>query len=128
MTRAEKSERRFGEALRKARADRMLGLREFCRRGGLDPALVSRVERGVVQPPKDSATLRGFARGLGLPVSGAEWRQLADLAALSRGEVPEDLLLDEEVAGRLPVLFRGLRDLKGDRRLLDELVRIVREG
>ncbi|HET6201660.1 MAG TPA: helix-turn-helix transcriptional regulator [Planctomycetota bacterium] len=128
MKSVESVSRTFGDALRKARAARMLGLREFCRRGGLDPALVSRVERGLAPPPGDRVDLRRFARGLGLSVHSPEWKRLADLAALSRGEVPRDLLRNEEVAGRLPVLFRALRDVKSDRKLLDRLLRIVREA
>lgn len=131
MTRMAKSERTresFGVALRAAREKRMLGLREFCRKAALDPALVSRIERGLALPPTDAKTLRSFARGLGLSLGSAQWRDLADLAAVTKGELPQDLLRDPKIASRLPVLFRALRDVKSDRKLLDELQKILRKS
>jgi len=118
----------FGAALKEARAARSLGLREFCRRSGLDPALVSRIERGLAPPPEAAATFNRIARGLRLSLSSTKWRELADLAILSRGKVPKDLLDNEAVAAKLPVLFRALRDLRSDQKLLQELVEILRKA
>jgi transcriptional regulator with XRE-family HTH domain len=122
-----KSGNGFGDAIRSERARQMLGLREFCRRSGLDPALVSRIERGQAPPPSDPDALKRFARGLRLPLNSPEWRRLADLAALSRGELPRDLLDDEAIVDKLPVFFRALRDRKSDKQLLEDLVRIIRK-
>lgn len=118
----------FGVALREARGAKMLGLREFSRTAGMDPALVSRIERGLAPPPTDAETLRQIAKGLGLAVSSPEWKQLADLASYSKGEIPKDLLKDPDIAKKLPVLFRALRDVKSDKKLLDELIQILKKS
>src|SRR5262245_51922565 len=107
----------FGASIREARAARVLGLRELWRRSGLEPARVSRIERGLAPAPADPSSLRRFARGLGLALGSPAWKGLADLAALSRGRMPRDLLTDPQIAGRLPVLFRALRDVRSDRKL-----------
>lgn len=119
--------KRFGSALREARGEREIGLREFCRKGDLDPAFVSRIERGLLLPPGDKAGLDRFAAGLGLKPDSEAWEALADLAALSRGELPKDLL-GEELTDRLPVLFRALRGAKDPRKLLDRLLRVLRDA
>ncbi len=128
MSNTPEKRKNFGVALRDARARAMLGLREFCREAELDPALVSRIERGLAPPPTDSQTLRQFAKGLGLSVNDPEWKSLVDLASLSKGEIPKDLLKDRELAAKLPVLFRALRDVKSDKKLLDELLRVLRKS
>jgi transcriptional regulator with XRE-family HTH domain len=45
-------DRRFGQLLREAREDEGLTVRELARRSGVDATYVSRVERGLVGPPR----------------------------------------------------------------------------
>ena len=98
-------------------------VREFARESGLDLAYVSRLENGVVLPPKDGEKLARLAVALGIAEGSDEWQEFMDLAAVARNELPEDLRDDERVAKVLPAFYRALRDKELDegefRRLID---------
>jgi len=49
-----------------------------------------------------------------------------DLASVARGEIPRDLLTDEEVADKLPILFRTLRRSPIPPEKMDDLVEKIR--
>jgi hypothetical protein len=53
--------------------------------------------------------LEKYAGALGLERGSDDWLKLFDLAAASRGQLPKDLLSDEELLEKLPALFRTLR-------------------
>lgn len=118
----------FGALLKRLRIQRGLTLREFCKRNGFDPGNYSRLERGVFNPPHDRQKLEQYARALDLSPGEDDWLEFFDTAAASRGEIPEDLLSDDEVVRKLPILFRTLRakPISPDR--LDELVERIRRG
>lgn len=82
----------FSEYLRRLRIARCSGLRQFAQMAGLDPSFYGRIERGDVQPPAGEL-LERIAHALKLEPHGcAEWFRLADLSALGRGRIPQDLL------------------------------------
>ncbi|MBI4615517.1 MAG: transcriptional regulator [Planctomycetes bacterium] len=119
----------FGRYFKERRAALGLSLRAFCLRFGLDPSNISKMERGRLPPPQGEK-LREYAGCLGLREGSDEWYQFFDLAAAERGIIPDDLR-DEELAAKLPVLFRTLRDHAKDggrdtEELLDELKRKIR--
>ena len=45
----------FGEYIRAKRLEKRIGLREFCKRIGVDPSYWSKVERGLLTPSYDGA-------------------------------------------------------------------------
>ena len=55
-----------------------LNLREFCRRNGFDAGNVSRLERGVLPPPKSEEVLESYAQALKLRPE--DWQTLEALA------------------------------------------------
>ena len=55
----------FGTFIKELRAKQRLGLREFCLEHGHDPSNWSKIEREVLQPPRDEETLRTWAKQLG---------------------------------------------------------------
>ena len=116
----------FGNMLKKLRAQRGITLREFCQQSGFDPGNYSRLERGVFPPPQREDLLDRYAVALGLKRGSEEWLEFFDLAAAARGQLPKDLLSDEEVLGKLPVLFRTLRGSPIRAEDLDKLVDLVR--
>lgn len=118
----------FGALLKRLRIKRGLTLREFCIRHGFDPGNYSRLERGVFNPPQDRQKLEKYARALGLSPGDDDWLEFFDTAAASRGEIPQDLLSDEEVVSKLPLLFRTLRARPVSPEKLDELVDRIRGG
>ena len=118
----------FGEYFREQRGRLRLPLRQFCIEHGFDPGNVSRLERGRLAPPASEATLRAYARALRLKKGTREWETFFDLAAVARREIPEDLMADEDIVRRLPLVFRTLRGQKVDDRHLDALVDKIRKA
>src|SRR5580698_7941915 len=70
----------FGAFFRETREGLGLSLREFCRRTGFDQANVSRLERGLLPPPKSKKVLTAYAKGLKLKPGSAEWERFMTLA------------------------------------------------
>lgn len=118
----------FGSLLKKLRIAKGVTLRDFCHSHGLDPGNYSRLERGVFRPPGDREKLEQYARALGIVSGSDDWLDFFDAAAASRGEIPEDLLSDDEVVEKLPILFRTLRAKPVSSDKLDELVERIRRG
>ncbi len=117
---------RFGPQVKNLRIKRGLTLREFCLSHGLDPGNMSRLERGLVPPPESRERITELAGFLGLKAGSDEWQQLFDLAAADSGRIPEDVMSDEEVVAKLPILFRTLRGEKVPAEKLNELIRHIR--
>lgn len=118
----------FGRLLKKLRADKGLTLREFCQANGFDPGNYSRLERGLFAPPQREELLERYANAFGLQRGSDAWIEFFDLAAAARGELPKDLLRDEDLLEKLPVLFRTLRGEKVPPEKLDQLVEKVRRA
>jgi transcriptional regulator with XRE-family HTH domain len=116
----------FGKMLKRLRVAKGLTLREFCLENGLDPGNYSRLERGLFQPPQKEELLEKYAVALGVKRGSDEWLEFFDIAAASRGEIPKDLLSDEEVLGKLPAVFRTLRGSAIDPDKLDDLIEKIR--
>ncbi len=117
----------FGKRLKELRQKTGRTLREFCLSNEIDPGNYSRMERGMFPPPQREDILEKYATALGLIRGSDEWIELFDLAAACRGEIPRDLLTDDEVLEKLPVLFRTMRTKKGDNGPdLDDLVEKIR--
>ena len=93
----------FGKRLKDLRLNSGRTLREFCLENGIDPGNYSRLERGMFQAPQSEETLKKYATALGLQRGSDEWIEFFDLAAMSRGEVPHDILNDEKLLPKLPL-------------------------
>jgi transcriptional regulator with XRE-family HTH domain len=112
----------FGEYVRSCRerlreADPRFSLRQLARRIEVEPAYLSKIERGEVAPPSEAATKR-LAKELG---------EDPDLLLAMAGKVSSDLA---EIIKKRPLLFAELiRALKAapDKAVL-RLVREVRDG
>lgn len=113
---------RFGPFFEEMRHRNKLTLREFCKKAGCDPANISRMERGLVPPPKGRDILKRYASVLGLEEGTDDWYQFCDLAAADQGIVPADIMEDAELVKALPVFFRTLR---GQKPTAEELRRIA---
>jgi transcriptional regulator with XRE-family HTH domain len=75
-----KKNNEFGAFFREIREGLGHSLREFCRRTGFDQANVSRLERGIVPPPKSQKVLISYAKGLRLKPKSPEWDRFMTLA------------------------------------------------
>ncbi len=118
----------FGAFLKRLRIEQRVTLRDFCSRNGFDPGNYSRLERGVFRPPSDREKLEQYAEALGVTRGTDAWLEFFDAAATSRGEIPEDILSDEEIMEKLPILFRTLRAKPVSPDKFDELVEQIRKG
>lgn len=108
----------FGSYFKELRAKKRLGLRDFCREVEYDPSNWSKIERGLAKPPNNPETLGKWARAVGLKPDTPEWQEFLDRAALANGDVPPDLLANEDLVSRLPAFFRTVR---GEKPTLEEL-------
>jgi transcriptional regulator with XRE-family HTH domain len=117
----------FGATINKLRLARKQTLRQFCVEFGHDPSNWSKIERGVNPPPKDEATLIRWAADLGLKPGTGEWNEFMDEAAVSRGQIPKDLMTDEKLVEKLPVFFRTVRGAELNDEKLDSLIETIRK-
>ena len=120
--------RTFGTFFREMRGKAGLSLREFCLENGFDPGNISRLERGLLPPPESHEKLDQYAKALGVKKGSDDWYTFYDLAAAERGRIPKDVLNDEEIVERLPVLFRTLRGQRVDDEALDDLIERIRRA
>jgi transcriptional regulator with XRE-family HTH domain len=118
----------FGRRLKELRVRQQVTLRDFCQQHGFDPGNYSRLERGLFPPPQREDLLERYALALGLKRGSDEWIEFFDLAAVSRGEIPAELLNDEELLEKLPVLFRTLKGAQISPDKLDELIERIRRA
>ncbi|MBC7349702.1 MAG: helix-turn-helix transcriptional regulator [Candidatus Aminicenantes bacterium] len=116
----------FGEYFKAKRIEKGFTLREFCKKYGLDPGNISKLERGLLPPPASREKLEEYATFLGLKKGSDEWLEFFDRAAASRGELPKDFLDDDEVLKALPIIFRTIRGKKVSREMLNELIDKIR--
>lgn len=120
--------KKFGALLKRLRVRRGFTLREFCLHNDIDPGNYSRLERGFFPPPQSTELLEKYAMALGLRRGSDDWMELFDVAAADRGQIPADLMSDEELVDKLPVLFRTMRATQLSPDLLDELVERIKRS
>ncbi len=118
----------FGEFFKARRIQLGKTLRVFCEEHGYDPGNISKLERGLMAPPSSEDKLSEYSAALELKPKTTEWREFFDRAAAARGEFPADLVSDEELIGKLPVLFRTLRGERVDQDQLDDLINRIRRA
>jgi transcriptional regulator with XRE-family HTH domain len=117
----------FGEYLQALRRERRQTLRAYCAENGEDPAYISRLERGLIPPPKDRGVLERLAKSLGLKHGTLAWDKFCDLADVGGGRIPRRLMEDEELVKHLPLFFRTITGERFPDEKLDDLVAYVRE-
>jgi len=118
----------FGNYFKGLRIKRRMTLRRFCEEFGFDPGNISKLERGLLPPPQSRGKLEQYAQALGLKKGTSAWYEFFDLAAASRGQIPQEILKDDKLVAKLPVLFRTLRGERVPEEKLNELVEIIRKG
>jgi transcriptional regulator with XRE-family HTH domain len=118
----------FGNYFKALRIKRRLTLRQFCEKFGFDAGNISKLERGLLPPPQSRGKLEQYAQALGLKKGTSTWYEFFDLAAASRGQIPEEILKDDKLVAKLPVLFRTLRGERVPEEKLDELMEVIRKG
>ncbi len=105
----------FGTQLKRLRIERGLTLREFARTLDKDVGNLSKLERGLLPPPKDESIIRSYVKALGLDEESNRAKELIVLASVEAGQIPKEVLGDEELVAKLPVFFRTVTGSKLDR-------------
>lgn len=116
----------FGKLFKEMRLKTGLSLRQFCLDHGLDPGNISKMERGLASPPQSKEKLEEYAQYLGIVKDTDDWYNFFDYAAASTGRIPPDVMSDEELVKRLPVVFRTLRGQKLPIEKLGDLAELIR--
>jgi transcriptional regulator with XRE-family HTH domain len=116
----------FGEFFKAKRLAAGYTLRRFCAEFGFDPGNISKMERGILAP--SPSNIEEYARCLKIKKGSDEWQEFVDLAAASQGRIPPDIMGDEELVAKLPLVFRTLRNERPTEAQLDELIAIVRKA
>ena len=117
----------FGEVFKEKRMNTGLTLRQFCEKHNLDAGNMSKMERGIAQPPKSEELLKKYAKLLKLEEGTDDWYLFFDLAAAGSGRLPKELM-EKDIMARMPVLFRTIRRKKLSKDKLDKLIKLIKES
>lgn len=117
----------FGEFFKKKRMELSKTLRQFCLENSLDPGNISKLERGILPPPQTEEKLKHYARCLKIKKGSDDWYEFFDLAHASSGRIPEEILSDEQLLSKLPMVFRTLRGQKLTREQLNRLAEEIKK-
>jgi len=118
----------FGDFVKNCRKELRLTLRSFCLEVGFDPGNFSKIERGILSPPKDHETLEKWAKALKIMEEPEKFQQFLDLAAIGKGRIPEDVISDRKLAQALPLIFRTIRGDKIIDEQFEKLKKQIREA
>lgn len=112
----------FGDFIRAMRMKNSLTGREASIRADMLPSNFSKLEHGVLLPPKDGEKLRGLALAVGIQPGSAEAETFFDLAAKTNNSTPLDLADIISKNETIPLLLRTI----GNKRLSEsEIARLV---
>lgn len=117
----------FGERVRGRRKELRLGLREFALRAGMDPGNLSKIERGRLTAPQSEEILNRICRALEWETDSGDASVLRDLAFAENGQIPEEILADEVVMSKMPLLLRTVRNKQLKEEELDRLIELIRD-
>ena len=117
----------FGDMFKRLRLRRGQSLRRFCMTHGYDPGNISKIERGKLAPPQSVARLVEYGVALGLAEKSQEMQEFIDTGLTCAGQIPPDIMANEYLVARLPVLLRTASGkCTGGR--LDELIEMIGKG
>lgn len=116
----------FGEFFSAKRKELGKTLREFCRENGFDPGNISKIERGVSAPPQSHEKRRQYAAALNIREGSDDWLEFCDLASISTGKIPQDIVSDKELLAAVPILFRSIRKDGVDKEKIDALLNAIK--
>ncbi len=117
----------YGEYLKRLRLDKSLSLREFSRQIGEDPSNWSKVERGILTPPRDERKKELIARVLDIAKGSEEWNKLEDYASVDSATIPDYIMNDKEALAALPAFFRTIGSVRPTQEDIEKLLEKLKE-
>jgi len=118
----------FGERFKSHRVASGQTLRRFCVEHGFDPGNISKLERGLLAPPLSEEKLRQYADALRIAPDSAQYAEFIDLGLACAGQIPREVMDDENLLSRLPVLLRTVSGKKLSAKQLDNLIDDIRRA
>ena len=76
----------FGEYIKEKRINKNISFGEFCKLMEVDASNWSKIERGLLTPPKDGEKLQKIAQLLVIQVGSVMWKEMKDLDSIDVGE------------------------------------------
>ena len=116
---------RFGAYLKELRVKNSFSLRDICKNVNYDPSNWSKIERGLIFPPKEEAVLESWANALGLEKGNKEYYSFIDHANISQGIIPVDVMQQKVNVEALPAVFSVLRQEKPSRSEISKLIKLL---
>ena len=117
----------FGEFFSAKRKGLRKTLREFCRENGFDAGNISKIERGLMSPPQSREKRVQYAQALGIKEGSEDWLEFCDLATISAGKIPDDIVSDKELLAAVPLLFRSIRKAGIENEKIGELLKSIKK-
>jgi len=117
---------KFGDMVKDLRVAQCKTLRQFCLENNLDPSNWSKVERNINPPPRDHETLAKWAMMLGITEDSEKWKEFMINADIARGEIPREIMSNEQLLAKLPVFFRTVTGQPLTEEKLDRLIEQIR--
>lgn len=118
---------KFGDVVKDLRVAQRKTLRQFCLENNQDPSNWSKIERNINPPPRDEDTLAKWALMLGIKEDSEEWREFMIKADIARGEIPREIMSNEQLLAKLPVFFRTVTGQPLTEEKLDRLIEQIRK-
>jgi len=117
----------FGDFFSAKRKALRKTLREFCRENGFDAGNISKLERGILPPPQSKEKRLQYALALGITEGSDDWLEFCDLATISAGKIPNDIVADKELFNAVPVLFRSIRKEGIEKEKIHQLLEMIKK-
>ncbi|MGV8093858.1 MAG: helix-turn-helix domain-containing protein [Mangrovibacterium sp.] len=118
--------KKFGEFIKLLRSQRNISLRKFCIELDYDPSNWSKIERGLMLPPRSKEFLVRIAEILRLEPRSEEYFFLFDSAAAA--QIPVELIGNENILEKLPVFFRTARGDNPTKEELENLLNLIKNS
>ena len=118
----------FGQFFKTKRLKTGFSLRQFCLTHKLDAGNISKIERGLSTPPQSKEKLIEYAIFLNIEMDSDDWYTFCDYASASNSRIPKDVMSDEALVKRLPVVFRTSQGQKLTIEKLKSFAEVIRHS
>ena len=117
----------FGAFIKIIRLEKNLSLREFSRMIKEDPSNWSKIERGILKPPRSDNKLSIIAKILKITKGSEDWEKLVDYSNIDSGNIPEYIMNNKEVINFLPAFFRTIDNIKPNDKEIKKLIKKIKK-
>ena len=118
----------FGDFFAAKRKALRKTLREFSRENGFDAGNISKLERGLLPPPQSKEKRMQYANALGIKEGSDDWLEFCDLATISAGKIPADIISDKKLLASVPLFFRSIRKDGIEKEKIQKLLETIKAG